>query len=167
MLGLEQPCFLSIFIGGLRHNIRPMVKMLKPKTLLQACGKVLNYRRSWWRTTENLNHSLKPTSQTQCSITLMLTIGTLHHPARVLYLTKIFSIHLNPQFLNQSNLGNLTFLLCPRTPILGCSLQPIQIQLVSITYHKVKGGHPNHVSGVGRDTSLGTLVRPKLLWLYR
>lgn len=39
MLGLEQPCFLSIFIGGLRDNIRPMVKMLKPKTLLQACGK--------------------------------------------------------------------------------------------------------------------------------
>lgn len=36
MLGLEEPYFLPVFIGGLRDDIRLMVKMLKPKTLSQT-----------------------------------------------------------------------------------------------------------------------------------
>lgn len=36
MPGLEEAYFLSVFIGGLSDDIRPMGKMSKPKTLLQA-----------------------------------------------------------------------------------------------------------------------------------
>lgn len=163
MPGLEESYFLSVFIGGLRDDIRPMVKMFKPKTLLQA-----------WESAklqeELVENSKKPKSFLKP-----------YQPNTMSYKTNAY----NP---GKSSLPNQNFSYPPKPPN-SESIQSWKLNLPSMAKNsntqsptsansnsasvnqlpQGKGGHSNHVLGVGRDTSQGTPVRPrpKRLWLCK